>query len=191
MAWLNAEICRHTFCATGIAVYLQDGATVTECLLKPWWRTKRPRTTKLHDLAMKSRSMRSSGSRFEVHMPDNILETTEKLFAAISTNGQDWLQYWSDVTLHKNIFARRFHLSAPSSLTMFVINNAIGFFSIPPNILRLLGNLLSKSVSHALERRGKECIVYVILTIFPSAPFFDFCCYSWINNIFGVSFHRQ
>jgi hypothetical protein len=62
-------------------------------------------------------------------MPDNILETTGKLFAAISTNAQRWLQYWSDVTLHPKIFAKRFHLSTASSLKMFVINNAIGFLT--------------------------------------------------------------
>jgi hypothetical protein len=60
-------------------------------------------------------------------MSDNILETIGQLFAAMSNNAQDWLRYWSDITLHPKAFAKRFHLSAKSALTMFVVNNAIGF----------------------------------------------------------------
>jgi len=60
-------------------------------------------------------------------MSDNILDTTGQLFAAISNNAHDWLRYWSDITLHPKAFAKRFHLSAKSALTMFVINNAVGF----------------------------------------------------------------
>ena len=59
-------------------------------------------------------------------MSDNILDTTAHLFAAISNNAQAWLLYWSDITLHPKVFAKRFNLSAKSSLTMFVINNAVG-----------------------------------------------------------------
>jgi hypothetical protein len=62
-------------------------------------------------------------------MSDNILDMTGQLFAAISNNAQEWLRYWSDITLHPRAFARRFNLSANSALTMFVVNNAIGFLS--------------------------------------------------------------
>jgi hypothetical protein len=60
-------------------------------------------------------------------MSDNSLETIGRLLAAIFNNAPDWLRYWSDITLHPKAYAKRFNFSTNSALTMFVINNAIGF----------------------------------------------------------------
>ena len=64
-AGLSAEICCHTFRATGITAYLDNGGTLENAQLMAAHES--PRTTKpMTARATKSRSMRSSGSQFEI-----------------------------------------------------------------------------------------------------------------------------
>jgi integrase len=61
-AGLDADICCHTFRATGITAYLENGGWKT---LKPWRRTKVPAPQSFTiERAMRSRSMRSSALQF-------------------------------------------------------------------------------------------------------------------------------
>ena len=59
----RSKIGCHTFRATGITAYLEAGGTLENA--QAMAAHESPRTTKLYDRAMKSRSTRSSGLRFE------------------------------------------------------------------------------------------------------------------------------